>query len=164
MNTLTSRYPEFVQNMLLDMLVGTIDYQKTKYQQVLNELTRRLSKKLAWEKKVFQLEQRLAGKADLSSMKRYDMCSQVQCLKHDYKHINTIIILEYKDHTHLDPDVLRVARSLRTYKLIVTKVEYAPSLNNGRHIRMEPIMKAISTQTEHRLIRQCPEMYLTNWM
>lgn len=164
MNTFTSRYPEFVQSMLLDMLVGTVEYQKTKYQSVLNELTRRLSKKLAWEKKVFQLEQRLVGKADLSAMKRYDMYSQVQCLKHDYKHISTIIILEYKDHTHLEPDVIRVARSLRTYKWIVAKVEYAPSLNPNDHTRVEPIMRAISTQTEHQLIRQCPEVYLTNWM
>lgn len=150
MDIIAAKYPEFVQSNILDMLVGSTDYQKTKYQQVLNELTYRLSERLIWEHKVFQLEQKLSITPNIATARRIDLCSKVHYLKRNFKYINSIFTIEYTEATNRTPKIFRVARSLNTHRWAILKMEYFAPLsmgNKGLDVAV-PIMYAINAKIE----------------
>lgn len=142
MNIIVSKYPEFIESALMDMLIGPIEYQKNKYQLVLDELTLRLTDRLAWGDKVFQAEQKLATKSDLSKVHRVDLCYQAHYLKRDFKYINTIFVVEYQASTNKTPELLRVMKHLRTHKWMICKLTYfSPLFIKGQGLtHLEPIM------------------------
>jgi hypothetical protein len=142
MNIIVSKYPEFIESALMDMLIGPIEYQKNKYQLVLDELTLRLTDRLAWEDKVFEAEQKLAIKSDLSKVHRIDLCYQVHYLKRNFKHINTIFVVEYQVNANKTPELFRVVKHMRTHKWMIRKLTYfSPLFIQGQNLtHLEPIM------------------------
>ncbi len=83
-SALIATYPEFVSERILDMLIGSVDYNKQKFDLVLKELDPSLVEKrflLDEAEKLQAILGSFSSKALISSRRIYQRCAFSQCAK-----------------------------------------------------------------------------------
>ncbi len=117
------QYPEFAQSLITDMLVGTIQQQRDRFQLILDQLTTKFASKFILEDKVQEIEQHIANiyTCNLPNIIREDLHNgPVKRLKHDCTKTIAILSIKWPTKTRA-PITIRIAIHPITRKAYVRR-------------------------------------------